>query len=187
MCYPCARSTCYQCSRSVPPGPLPTTWRGGVAPGPGPMHGPGPPMVPPLCRGTVSCLPWSWLRGRQEGDEQGTTASVNGRTWAERVGFEPTVPCGTRALQARRIGHSRTSPRGRSASEYSKPDPTPGPFPGREGESMSQPAAPLHMWSGSGRLRLDHEVAAVDVERRTGDVGGAVGGEERDQLGDFLR
>ena len=41
--------------------------------------------------------------------------------WAERVGFEPTVPCGTRALQARRIGHSRTSPRGQCDSEYNKP------------------------------------------------------------------
>ena len=86
------------------------------------------------------------------GDERPRTGSVSCRTWAERVGFEPTVPCGTRALQARRIGHSRTSPRGRSAIEYSKPDLppdrpkphgwcqvwcgfglSPGPFPGRGG------------------------------------------------------
>ena len=31
---------------------------------------------------------------------------------AERVGFEPTVPCGTTVFETARIGHSRTSPIG---------------------------------------------------------------------------
>ena len=36
---------------------------------------------------------------------------VNGFVWfAEREGFEPSVPCGTHAFQACSIGHSDTSP-----------------------------------------------------------------------------
>ena len=29
---------------------------------------------------------------------------------AERVGFEPTLPCGTTVFETARFGHSRTSP-----------------------------------------------------------------------------
>ena len=36
-----------------------------------------------------------------------------------------------------------------------------------------------------GQRPLNHQISAADVQRGAGDVGGAVGGQEGDELGDF--
>ncbi len=45
-----------------------------------------------------------------EGDTGDGISIISQNKMAERVGFEPTVANATRALQARLIGHSSTSP-----------------------------------------------------------------------------
>ena len=70
----------------------------------------------------------NWRQRRAQHDDGGVASGrsltgVRAENVAERVGFEPTRDCSLRALQARLIVHSSTSPRGADALRSSYPTP----------------------------------------------------------------